>query len=63
MTGATFRYITAGFCVAFGLLWIYFSIKQGGMYVPPKEVQEFMVLLLGGKLWQSLSLDKAKVNG
>ena len=54
MAGSTYRLICLWFCLLFGLVWLWLSIKAGGMYVPPAEVQSFLGLLLAGKFAQTI---------
>jgi hypothetical protein len=54
MPGHTYRLICL-FCVlVLGIEQAWLTWKTGAMYVPPAEVQAFLVALLGGKLAQTL---------
>lgn len=53
MNMRTLRIITIWFCLLFGIMWSYLSMVKLDMYVPPKEVQLFLVALIGGKWAQS----------
>ena len=49
----TLRILTIWFCVIFGIVWVCLSIRHGAMYVPPGEIQGFLVALISGKWAQS----------
>jgi hypothetical protein len=53
MNTRTLRIITLWFCLLFGVVWVFLSVSLKAMYVPPGEVQAFMVALIGGKWAQS----------
>lgn len=58
----TLRVLTLFFCLLFGLVWAYLSICLGAMYVPPGEVQAFLVALISGK-WAQSYVDQKKGGG
>ncbi|MGD9948917.1 MAG: hypothetical protein AB7U29_10615 [Desulfobulbus sp.] len=49
----TLQVLTYWFCGLFGVAWFFISLKDGVMYVPPNEVQAFLVALISGKWAQS----------
>lgn len=58
-TPRTLRIITLWFCLLFGVVWVFLSVSLKAMYVPPGEVQAFMVALIGGK-WAQSYIDQKK---
>lgn len=54
MPGYTYRIITLWFCLLFGVTWAWLSYRSNAMYVPPGEVQAFLVAVVGGKFAQSI---------
>ena len=49
----TLRVVTLWFCTLFGIMWLYISYEMTAMYVPPSEIQIFLIGLLTGKWAQS----------
>ena len=49
----TLRIVTLWFCTLFGIMWLYISYEMTAMYVPPSEIQTFLIGLLTGKWAQS----------
>lgn len=62
-TPRTLRIVTLWFCLLFGGVWVYLSIHLKAMYVPPGEVQAFLVALISGKWAQSYIDQKKGGNG
>jgi len=63
MNMRTLRLITLWFCLLFGGVWVYLSVTLNTMYVPPHEVQLFLVGLIGGKWAQSYVEQKSGGKG
>lgn len=62
MNMRTLRLVTIWFCLLFGTVWAYLSVTLNTMYVPPGEVQAFLVALIGGK-WAQSYVEQKKGNG
>jgi hypothetical protein len=54
MPGRTYRLICLFCILVLGLEQAWLTYRTGAMYVPPGEIQAFLVALLGGKLAQTL---------
>lgn len=50
MPGRTFRIVFIGVFALLGFTWTVISLNTMSMYVPPPEIQKFIMFMLSGKI-------------